>query len=129
GGGGGGGTGYTPGCARAGRAGSERAEAARTQPGGFWRAAAAPAAASQAVTGSEPMDALSGVALLSDGATRLADRFDLATWDQLAAVLADEGPAGLIRQVRAAEDTDPEGQRWPRGKIHDDATAVCWQTD
>ena len=72
---------------------------------------------------------LSAVALLSDGATRLADRYHLATWDQLAAILDDHGPAGLIRQVRAAEDSDPEGRRWPRGKTRDDATAAYWQFD
>jgi hypothetical protein len=108
---------------------SEQIEATRNQPGGFWLAADDPATAAKTITGSEPMAAWSAVALLSDGATRLADRYDLATWDQLAAVLANEGPAGLIRQVRAAEDSDSHGQRWPRGKIRDDATAVWWQLD
>lgn len=111
------------------RACDQQVEAARNQPGGFWLAAADPAAASEAITGSEPIDDLAAVALLSDGATRLADRYHLATWDQLAAILAQEGPAGLIRHVRAAEDGDPNGERWPRGKICDDATAVYWQTD
>jgi hypothetical protein len=104
-----------------------RVEAARNQPGGFWLAAADPAAASEAITGSQLMDGLAAIALLSDGATRLADRFHLATWDQLAAILATEGPAGLIRQVRTAEDDDPHGKRWPRGKLHDDATGIFWQ--
>src|SRR5262249_58968560 len=45
---------------------SEQVEAARNQPGGFWLAAADPAAASQAVTGSEPIGTLSRAALLSD---------------------------------------------------------------
>jgi hypothetical protein len=30
----------------------------------------------------------------------------------------------LIDRVRAAERDDPRGERWPRGKVHDDATAV-----
>jgi hypothetical protein len=30
----------------------------------------------------------------------------------------------LVRQVRAAEATDPEGRQWPRTKRSDDATAV-----
>jgi hypothetical protein len=43
-------------------------------------------------------------------------------------LLASEpGAAGLIRRVRAAEAADPGGDRWPRGKIHDDATAVLWE--
>ena len=111
------------------RASSERIEAARNQPGGFWLAAADPAAASQAITGTEPVADLAAAALLSDGVTRLADRYHLATWDQLTAILADEGPTGLIRRVRKAESTDPHGARWPRGKICDDATAVWWPAD
>jgi hypothetical protein len=46
----------------------------------------------------------------------------------MCAILASGGPAALIRQVRDAETTDPDGQRWPRGKISGDATAVYWQT-
>jgi hypothetical protein len=108
---------------------SQQVEATRNQPGGFWLAAADPFAATQAVTGAEPIADLSAAALLSDGATRLADRYHLATWDQLAVILAEYGPAGLICQVRAAEDSDPDRQRWPRGKVRDDATAVYWQLD
>lgn len=101
-------------------------EAARNQPGGYWLAAADPAAAGHALTGAEPLAALSAVALLSDGASRLADRFHLATWADVCEILTRDGPPGLIRQVRAAESGDPHGERWPRGKIHDDATVVFW---
>ena len=41
-------------------------------------------------------------------------------------VLRDHGPGGLIRQVRAAEDSDPDGARWPRSKARDNATALYW---
>lgn len=102
---------------------------ARNQPGGFWLAAADPAAAWHARTGREPMSDLSAVALLSDGASRLVDRFHLATWAGICGILDEEGPSGLIRQVRAAEAADPHGRRWPRRKIHDDATAIYWQFD
>ena len=108
------------------RAFSRELEDARNQPGGYWLAAADPAAAGHALTGSEPLAGLSAVALLSDGASRLADRFHLATWAQICGILAREGPPGLIEQVRAAESADPRGERWPRSKIHDDATAVFW---
>lgn len=37
------------------RACAQQAEAARNQPGGFWLAAAGPAAASEAITGPEPV--------------------------------------------------------------------------
>ena len=34
-------------------------------------------------------------------------------------------PAGLIKQVRIAEDADPTGNLHPRNKIHDDATVAA----
>jgi hypothetical protein len=63
-------------------------------------------------------------ALLSDGATRLVDRFGVMAWPGLFDVLDREGPYSLIMQTREAESSDPEGRRWPRSKRHDDATAV-----
>jgi hypothetical protein len=45
--------------------------------------------------------------LLSDGASRLVDLFELATWEELLALLDENGPDELLRQVRAAEATDP----------------------
>ena len=117
----------TPGYDAAWRAYGQRLEAARNQAGGFWVAAADPGAAAHAVTGTEPLAALSAVALLSDGASRLADRFRLATWAETGAILTGEGPEALIRRVRAAEAADPRGERWPRSKIRDDATAVLWR--
>jgi len=103
--------------------------ARRNRPGGFWVATPAPAAADEAVTGRVRLDEVAALALLSDGASRLADRFGLATWRATLDTLADEGPAALIHQVRTAEDSDPEGQRWPRAKNHDDATVVYGHAD
>lgn len=116
----------TPEYDAAWRAYSRELEDARNHPGGYWLAAADPAAAGHALTGSQPLAGLSAVALLSDGASRLADRFHLATWAQVCHILCRDGPSGLIERVRTAESTDPRGERWPRGKIHDDATAVFW---
>ena len=42
-------------------------------------------------------------------------------------VIREHGPAALIRQVRAAEDADPDRERWPRYKARDDATIVYWE--
>jgi Protein phosphatase 2C len=97
---------------------------ARNRPGGYWVAAADPQAASQAVTGTLPVTSLRRAVLLSDGASRLVDLFELATWEELLALLDENGPEELIRQVRAAEAVDPEGRQWPRTKRSDDATAV-----
>jgi Protein phosphatase 2C len=97
---------------------------ARNRPGGYWVAAADPRAASQAVTGTLPATSLRRAVLLSDGASRLVDLFELATWEELLALLDENGPDELLRQVRAAEAVDPEGRQWPRTKRSDDATAV-----
>jgi hypothetical protein len=97
---------------------------ARNRPGGYWVAAADPQAASQAVTGSLPSKTLRRAVLLSDGASRLVDLFELATWEELLALLDENGPDELLRQVRAAEAVDAESRQWPRTKRSDDATAV-----
>jgi hypothetical protein len=65
-------------------------------------------------------------AVLSDGASRLVDRFGLARWEDVLKTLDTLGPCDLLRQVRGAENSDPDGSRWPRGKVHDDGTvAYC----
>jgi hypothetical protein len=51
--------------------------------------------------------------LLSDGASRFEDLFELATWQELQALLDKNGLDELLRQVRAAEaaDADAEGRQ------------------
>ena len=71
-------------------------------------------------------EGLHGIALLSDGAARLTEVYHLMAWPALVDVLRDEGPAGLIQRVRAAEASDPDGTRWPRHKARDDATGLYW---
>jgi hypothetical protein len=75
----------------------------RNQPGGFWVAKDDPRAAEEAVTGSCPVSELAGAVLLSNGASRIVDRFRLAGWPEVMAVLAASGPAEVIRRVRQAE--------------------------
>jgi hypothetical protein len=104
-------------------------DTARNRPGGFWSAASDPAAAGHSLTGIEPLASLSAIAILSDGASRLADRYHLASWSAICAVLAERGPSALIGQVREAEAADPDATRWPRGKVSDDATAIWWPLD
>jgi hypothetical protein len=89
-------------------------------------ASASPAAAGHARTATIPLTGLRGIALLSDGATRITERYNLLSWAALLDTVREHGPAHLIRQVRAAEDSDPEGTRWPRGKARDDATIIYW---
>ncbi|MDO0926627.1 integrase [Streptomyces sp. TG1A-8] len=98
----------------------------RNRPDGFWIAGPDPRAAEHALTGAVPLRSLTSVTLLSDGATRLVDSFALADWEELVPVLGSFGPDELIRRVREAEGGDPNGRRWPRGKVRDDATALHW---
>ncbi|MFG2022038.1 protein phosphatase 2C domain-containing protein [Actinomadura geliboluensis] len=104
----------------------ERLASYRNQPGGFWVASTKPEAARESLMGSTPLGDLDAVALLSDGASRLADRFDLMSWPDLLGVLRKDGPGELIARTREAEAADPDGVRWPRGKTSDDASAVYW---
>ncbi len=75
----------------------------RNQQGGFWVAKDDPRAADEAITGSRPISELTGAALLSNGAGRIVDRFRLADWPEVMAVLASSGPAEIIHRVRQAE--------------------------
>jgi len=99
----------------------------RNHPDGFWVASTDPAAAQHALVDTIARESLHRAAVLSDGATRLVDRFGLVDWSSFLAVLAEQGPDAIIAQVRAAEHSDPDGQRWPRGKRHDDASAAFCQ--
>ncbi len=76
----------------------------RNRAGGFWVAKDDPAAADEAITGSCPISALNGAVLLSNGASRVVDRFRLADWPGVIAVLASSGPAEVIHRVRQAEE-------------------------
>jgi len=98
--------------------------ASRNVPGGFWVAAADPAVVTNALTGEIPLREVRHAAMLTDGAVRAVDPLKLYDWPALLAELSTSGPDELIRQVRAAEDADPAGVRWPRNKIHDDATVA-----
>jgi hypothetical protein len=100
---------------------------ARNVTGGYWLAAADPAIITHAITGDGPRQHVKKAALLSDGAARAVDPFQLCDWQGLLTILATAGPGELISQVRAAETADPAGIHWPRNKIHDDATAVLIQ--
>ncbi|MCZ9338495.1 integrase, partial [Streptomyces sp. TRM76130] len=91
-----------------------------------WIAGPDPRAAEHALTGTVPVDSMASVTLLSDGATRLVDKFGLADWRDVLTALGSSGPDGLIRRVREVEDGDPDGRRWPRGKARDDATVLHW---
>ncbi|MFD9032665.1 protein phosphatase 2C domain-containing protein [Streptomyces sp. NPDC059567] len=94
----------------------------RNTPGGYWVAAADPAAASQALTGVESSSDVQAAALLTDGAARLVATFHATDWRGCLDQLTRSGPDDVIRRVREAERSDPDLSRWPRSKQHDDAS-------
>ena len=96
----------------------------RDRPGGFWVAGTKPEAAFEAVTGTVDLTGVEAAILLTDGASRPADLFRTSTWRELADIVRTGGPDALLTHVRAIERTDPGKAKWPRGKVHDDATAV-----
>ena len=101
-----------------------RQQPMRNQPGGYPVASTAPGAAALALTGR--LADVRRAAMLTDGLTRYAE-FGLGTWGDLLGCLSACGPAGLIRRVREAEVSDPDGRQWPRAKRHDDAGVVFWE--
>lgn len=91
----------------------------RNQPGGFWVASTEPKAAYEAVTGTAERAEVELFAVLTDGASRYSERYG-HSWDDLMQVLDTQGPQALIDQVRQYDAVAST----PRGKRHDDATAV-----
>ncbi|MGW1882891.1 hypothetical protein [Streptomyces sp. NPDC001970] len=90
----------------------------------YWVAAHEPKAAEEALTGWTHVSDITAVALLTDGAARHVDDFHEMTWPEAMRHLEAEGPQGLIDRTRRMEHADPDAERWPRSKRHDDATAV-----
>ncbi|BDH71032.1 hypothetical protein G6W47_17610 [Streptomyces sp. CAI-21] len=97
----------------------EAVEALRNAEGGFHTAAADPAVARLAVTGRTPRAELRSLTAMTDGATRWVDRFG-GTWAGTLDLVRTQGTAHLVQAVRDLEHAVPS----PRGKRHDDATAV-----
>jgi len=92
----------------------------RNRPGGYWIAAADPAAASHALTLTLPATAATWAVLATDGAVNTARHLGLDDWP----ALAPSGPAALARLLRHCQDweqdADPGGRQFPRSKRHDD---------
>ncbi|NAS22513.1 hypothetical protein GT755_12550 [Herbidospora sp. NEAU-GS84] len=96
----------------------------RNRPGGFWVASTRPEAAREALTGTIDASLVTGALVMTDGVSRLVQWFG-KSWGDLVDTAEGLGPAGLIEQVREAE----QGFEPPhRAKRHDDATAawVVW---
>lgn len=98
--------------------------AARNHAGGYWIAAADPAAAQHAKSGELPAAELRRLVVATDGATRLVDLFAEMTWETVIDTAERSGPASLLDHVRHLEAADPRGERATRNKKSDDATLI-----
>lgn len=65
--------------------------------------------------------------LVSDGFLALASDYLRYDADTLLEAAVSKGLRALYNELRAIEDTDPEGRKYPRFKKSDDATAVLLQ--
>ncbi|MFC1417277.1 protein phosphatase 2C domain-containing protein [Streptacidiphilus cavernicola] len=88
---------------------------------GFWVAGSRPEAADRAVVLSLPAAEVRRFAVVTDGVSRLVERYGWS-WLRLLDALEQEGPDSVVRAVRAAEHATAPGAY--RGKRHDDVTAV-----
>lgn len=97
----------------------------RNKEGGFFTAAADPAVAARAVTGTLPRHEVRALAALTDGATRWTETFREGDWAALFDLVAKEGAGPLVERVRELESADRRERAFlGRAKTHDDATVV-----
>lgn len=69
------------------------------------------------------------VLLASDGFLALASDYECYTMNSLLDAAQARGLAELGRELRAVEEADPQGKRFPRFKKSDDATALLLRID
>lgn len=99
--------------------------ARRNVEGGFWVAEADPDAAHYAERATWPRDQVATVLMASDGVSCGVDSYGVfPDWSAVRDLVAGEGPEAVLDRVRAAEQADPDGTRWPRPKPHDDQALV-----
>lgn len=106
------------------RARKRRLTELRNHADGFPIAAADPQAAFRAVTGQLDRGRVRRALVATDGATRLVEQFQQLTWPQLLDLAETAGTEEIVKRTRAIEESDLGCRRWPRGKVHDDATAA-----
>lgn len=96
----------------------------RNKEGGFWTAAADPAVAARAVTGTVPREEVRALVALTDGAGRWVETFHEGDWTDCLTLVRKTGARGLVQRVRELEATDTERQFLGHAKRHDDASVV-----
>jgi hypothetical protein len=97
--------------------------ASRNRAGGYWIAAADPAAAEHAYIDTAARSDVLSIGVCSDGAMRALEMTSISDLGGVLEVLRSD-PKKLVDLVRQAERNDDRGRRVPRNKATDDATAV-----
>jgi hypothetical protein len=92
----------------------------RNKPTGYWIAEAVPEAAAHAVRVAWRPDDVIVVLAATDGIANGVLRYRVPQDWYTAITIAREDPAQLVTLIHDAEDSDPDGARWPRTKRHDD---------
>lgn len=107
----------------------QRQQAARrNRHDGYWIAEADPGAARHALCYQLPVRQVPWAVLATDGAYKPMQHLELADWPQIATMTQHELHALLFQCHRWEADSDPEGQKLPRAKIHDDKTIATVTT-
>ncbi|MFR9730361.1 hypothetical protein ACL03H_14125 [Saccharopolyspora sp. MS10] len=93
----------------------------RNVEGGFWVAEAVPEAAEHAVRARVPRAEVTAALVMTDGVScGVRDYGIYPDFPAMLAAAVRDGPQAVLDEVRAAEESDPDGVRWPRSKRHDD---------
>ncbi|AHI01773.1 hypothetical protein KALB_8416 [Kutzneria albida DSM 43870] len=92
----------------------------RNREGGFWVAEADPSAADHAATASWPTSSVDTVLVMTDGVSCGVEEYGLFSWEQALRLADEHGADAVLDRIQAAERGDPQRQRWPRYKVHDD---------
>ncbi|KUL39286.1 protein phosphatase 2C domain-containing protein [Actinoplanes awajinensis] len=95
-------------------------QAARNKPGGYWIAEASPEAAAHAHHACWAREQMTAILLMSDGVAAGVNRYGIPPDWTMALKIAKTDPAQLVDLVHDTEASDPQGERWPRSKQHDD---------
>lgn len=100
--------------------GMKRFETYRNQPGGFWCVSASPEAADHAIIREFDPEKTAALMMMTDGVSAGIDSYQTPPTWQEAFEIAKPDPNALINLVHETELTDPDANKWPRGKTHDD---------
>lgn len=124
------GTGFTPTHTEALKASAAEVAQWRNRQGGFWVAEADPDAAKQAMRATWLRDQVQAIVMASDGVSCGVDDYGVfADWTALYDQAVQDGLHTVLDAVRKAEESDPDGRKWPRPKPHDDQSLVVVHFD